>query len=101
MFRKSGFCASGECVEVDVFRISSYSDSGTCVEVRHWHKSSLSMANGNCVEVTDWRTASYSVYNGNCVEVASGVLVRDSKDITIPPLEFSADAWRVFIAGLK
>lgn len=44
--------------------------------------------------------------NGACVEVdrtsaAPDVLVRDSKDLSIPALRFTADEWRAFVAGCK
>jgi hypothetical protein len=78
--------------------------------VTTWRKSSYSGGNGsNCVEVaTAWRKSSYSAPNGsNCVEVASSgtaarvILVRDTKDRAITPLEFTAPAWRHFAAILK
>jgi hypothetical protein len=40
----------------------------------------------------------------NCVEAArlgeDRLAVRDSKDVTLPPLRFSAGAWTTFVAGL-
>jgi hypothetical protein len=52
-----------------------------------------------------WRTSSYTGNGGgNCVESASDsgvILVRDTKDRTIPALTFSADVWATFTAALK
>ncbi|NEC10584.1 DUF397 domain-containing protein [Streptomyces sp. SID7909] len=68
-----------------------------------WIKSSYSGTNGgNCVEVAlSWSKSSYSGSNGgDCVEVATcphTVHVRDSKDITVPALTLSPDAWDTFI----
>ncbi|MYQ78369.1 MULTISPECIES: DUF397 domain-containing protein [unclassified Streptomyces] len=68
-----------------------------------WIKSSYSGTNGgNCVEVAlSWSKSSYSgPDSGNCVEVATcphTVHVRDSKDITVPALAVSPDAWDTFI----
>lgn len=54
---------------------------------------------------TAWRKTSYSNDSGNCVEVASAaalVGVRDSKeDGRGSVLEFTASAWRRFLAGAK
>ena len=51
-----------------------------------------------------WRTASYSGSGGgNCVEVADTarvVLVRDTKDRGGAVIEFSVDAWRVFMVKI-
>ena len=69
-----------------MYRKSSYSESGNCAEVgQDWRKSSL------CEQET-------------CVETASagpGVLVRDSKDVTIPPLRFGGVSWGAFIERVK
>ncbi|MFE7579117.1 DUF397 domain-containing protein [Streptomyces sp. NPDC057521] len=68
-----------------------------------WFKSSYSgPEGGNCVEVAlSWSKSSYSGQNGgDCVEVATcphTVHVRDSKDITVPALTLSPDAWGTFI----
>jgi len=52
-----------------------------------------------------WRKSSYSGNGGgNCVETASDsgvILVRDTKDHTIPALTFSADVWAGFTATVK
>ncbi len=58
------------------------------------------------MEDTDmnWRKASYSSNGGaNCVEVASSelVLVRDTTDRDGGTLSFTAQAWSVFVTGLK
>ena len=50
-----------------------------------------------------WRTASYSGNDGgNCIEVGRGdtstILVRDTKDRDGALLQFSAEAWRRFLA---
>ena len=71
-----------------------------------WRKATYSHGNGNCVEVADaWRKATHSHGNGACVEIAAGqraVGVRDTaqagRGLT---LEFSAAAWRAFIATVK
>jgi hypothetical protein len=46
-----------------------------------------------------WQKSSYSNSTANCVEVALGatVAVRDSKDTAVPPLDFPAPAWSVFL----
>jgi Domain of unknown function (DUF397) len=52
-----------------------------------------------------WRKPSRSLGTGNCVETARlgrNVGVRDSKHVdTSPVLEFSQDAFRRFVAGVK
>ncbi|MFJ2955381.1 DUF397 domain-containing protein [Streptomyces sp. NPDC087270] len=55
-----------------------------------------------------WFTSSYSENGGACVEVAANlaasrgiVPVRDSKDPGGPALAFSADAFALFVAGVK
>ncbi|THA32124.1 DUF397 domain-containing protein [Streptomyces sp. A1277] len=48
-----------------------------------------------------WFKSSYSAPNGgDCVEVAAcphTIHVRDSKDITVPALALSPDAWSAFV----
>ncbi|MFB8089020.1 DUF397 domain-containing protein [Streptomyces sp. NPDC055992] len=48
-----------------------------------------------------WFKSSYSAPNGgDCVEVATcpqTIHVRDSKDITVPALALSPDAWSAFV----
>ena len=53
-----------------------------------------------------WRKSTRSDTGGNsCVEVAKNlpdvVGVRDSKDRSGPALVFGAEAWTVFLAGVK
>ncbi|MCG7529089.1 DUF397 domain-containing protein [Streptomyces sp. OfavH-34-F] len=53
-----------------------------------------------------WRRSSRSTGMNNCVETApfeDGRLlaVRDSKDVSLTPLEFSPTAWTSFVSGLK
>ncbi len=52
-----------------------------------------------------WRTSSYTNGGGGqCVEVAdlpAGVLVRDTKDRTRPPIHCSAPAWRAFTRAVR
>jgi Domain of unknown function (DUF397) len=73
-----------------------------------WRKSSYSDSSGNCVEVatvSEWHKSSYSNDSANCVEVANiqrVVGVRDSKQHGHGPvLEFSAAAWKAFLAATK
>jgi hypothetical protein len=50
-----------------------------------------------------WRKSTFSA-GTECVEVAvegRSVFVRDSKNGSDPPLELSADAWRVFLNGMR
>jgi hypothetical protein len=50
-----------------------------------------------------WRKSSRSGANG-CVEVAldcAGVAVRDSKDRNGPVLQFNAQEWEAFLAGVR
>jgi hypothetical protein len=58
------------------------------------------------MDVRGWWKSSYSGGNGgNCVEVAllrdGGMAVRDSKDPDGARLEFTADEWAAFTAGVK
>ncbi|NED85865.1 DUF397 domain-containing protein [Streptomyces sp. SID11233] len=52
-----------------------------------------------------WRRSSRSTGMNNCVEAAPfggrRLAVRDSKDVSRPPLQFSAEAWTSFVAGLS
>lgn len=55
-----------------------------------------------------WYKSSYSDNGGACVEVAANlaasrgvVPVRDSKDPSGPVLDFTADAFASFVAGVK
>ncbi|QNE75762.1 DUF397 domain-containing protein [Streptomyces finlayi] len=69
----------------------------------YWFKSSYSGENsGNCIEVAlAWSKSSYSGnQGGDCVEVAAcphTVHVRDSKDLAVPSLALSPDAWASFV----
>ncbi|MFD0024284.1 DUF397 domain-containing protein [Streptomyces sp. NPDC058382] len=51
-----------------------------------------------------WRRSSRSTGMNNCVEAASygtgRLAVRDSKDVSRPPLRFSHAAWTSFVCGL-
>ncbi|MDH6579824.1 DUF397 domain-containing protein [Kitasatospora sp. MAP5-34] len=53
----------------------------------------------------EWRKSSFSGAQSDCVEIADGVPgvvpVRDSKNPDGPALVFPADAWRVFVTGVK
>ncbi|MEU1420830.1 DUF397 domain-containing protein [Kitasatospora sp. NPDC005751] len=51
-----------------------------------WKKALASNPNDNCVE---------------CGELEGAIVVRDSKDAHGPALDFPADAWRAFIAGVR
>ncbi|MEV6744865.1 MULTISPECIES: DUF397 domain-containing protein [unclassified Streptomyces] len=52
-----------------------------------------------------WRRSSRSTGMNNCVEAApfgdERLAVRDSKDVSRPPLRFTAAAWASFVAGLR
>lgn len=64
-----------------------------------FRKSTHSNANGTCLEAA-FKPSSYSVHGSACVEAAlpaGTVLVRDSKDITIPGLGFTPAAWTAFL----
>lgn len=72
-----------------------------------YRKASYSNPSGCCIEVGTARKSSFSGYNGNCIEAAqatAGIGVRDTKqrDLTDrTEIEFTAGAWRMFVAGLK
>lgn len=67
------------------------------------YKISSFCSGGDCVEV-GYRRSSFCAA-GNCVEVATSpvgaVLVRDTKDRSKGPVQFSPGAWGVFLAGVK
>lgn len=52
-----------------------------------------------------WRRSSLSTGMNNCVEAApfgdERLAVRDSKDVSRPPLRFTAAAWSSFVASLR
>lgn len=52
-----------------------------------------------------WRRSSRSTGMNNCVETAPfgghRLAVRDSKDVSRPPLRFSATAWNSFVTALN
>ena len=53
-----------------------------------------------------WRISSFSGGNGaTCVEVAflpnGDVLLRDSKDRSLPPHRYTAREWDAFLAGVR
>jgi len=51
-----------------------------------------------------WFKSSKSNDHELCVEVAfsdKGVLLRDSKNVSIAPLSFTTDEWNAFIGGAK
>ncbi|WP_392668646.1 DUF397 domain-containing protein [Streptomyces sp. LN785] len=60
----------------------------------------------NCLEPHElrWRRSSRSTGMNNCVEAAplggERLAVRDSKDLSRPPLRFSTTAWESFVSGL-
>ncbi|GAA2921686.1 DUF397 domain-containing protein [Streptomyces argenteolus] len=52
-----------------------------------------------------WRRSSRSTGMNNCVEAAplgdDQLAVRDSKDVHLPPLRFTATAWTSFVSSLR
>lgn len=60
------------------------------------------MSNG---AMLSWFKSSYSGSQGDsCVEVATAVgsvWVRDSKDVTVPPLALPSEAWSAFTRSLR
>ncbi|MCI0384040.1 DUF397 domain-containing protein [Streptomyces sp. CNQ085] len=52
-----------------------------------------------------WRKSSHTAGDGNCVEVAeipgtSGIAVRDSKNLGVPPARVSRPAWAAFLSAV-
>lgn len=59
----------------------------------------------DCVDV-EFKKSSFCQAAGNCIEVGVSlpdgtVLVRDTKDRTKPPLEFTYPEWGAFVQGVK
>lgn len=56
-------------------------------------------------EGNGYRRSSFCGGVASCVEVAprpqGGVEMRDSKDLTKPPIYFDAEEWRAFVAAIK
>jgi len=53
---------------------------------------------------TSWRKSTRSQGGANCVEFATArdlVGLRDSKDPDGPVLTFTAEAWRLFVIGVR
>lgn len=73
-FRKSSYSAGGDCVEV-AFVGDGFAGPTYCADTA-------------CVEV-------------DVASAAPDVLVRDSKDLSIPPMRYTADEWKAFVAGVK
>ncbi|WP_084336781.1 DUF397 domain-containing protein [Actinomadura oligospora] len=51
-----------------------------------------------------WRKSSLSGQNGNCVELAgldAGVAIRDSKDVSVPPILLEVGQWRTLEAIIR
>jgi len=52
-----------------------------------------------------FRKSSFCNGATSCVEVApkleGGAAMRDSKDLTNPPIHFDAEEWRAFVAAIK
>ncbi|WTW95090.1 DUF397 domain-containing protein [Streptomycetaceae bacterium NBC_01309] len=71
-----------------------------------WRKSSYSTGEGGACVETSWRKSTYSSNEGGaCVETSSHLLhniaVRDSKDTSVPHLEFPYAAWASLTTDLK
>lgn len=53
----------------------------------------------------NWFKSSFSAHNGGCVEIAhkqdGGVSLRDTKDRSNPPFNFTREEWGAFLAGAK
>jgi hypothetical protein len=85
------------------FRKSSHSNyTSSCLEAAFRKSSYSGNEGGECLEAA-FRKSSYSTGANNCVEVANRgtVLVRDSKDVTIPGLAFTPVAWEQFLKTIK
>lgn len=54
-------------------------------------------------EGPQWHKSSYSSGEGSCVEVAEGwtVLVRDTQNRRLGHVEYSTEAWMVFLSEVK
>jgi len=58
-------------------------------------------------EMIDWFKSSYSQTEDHCVETTTALLpegkvpVRDSKDVSLPHLTFSAGAFAAFVSDVK
>ena len=63
------------------------------------------MPDGLAQHALRWRRSSRSTGMNNCVETAPfggrGLAVRDSKDVSRPPLRFSGAAWTSFVTALN
>lgn len=62
----------------------------------------MTNTNAHTTDNHPWFKSSYSEGSGNaCVEVAfadlSAVLIRDSKDISVPHFQVSSNAWAAFV----
>lgn len=85
-FRRSGYCATGSCVEVSFAKPTHSLNNGTCVEVGF--ASATHCAETSCVEV------GHDVHCGT-------VLMRDSKNPGGPVLSFDTAAWSDFTDAIK
>lgn len=82
-FIRSSRCESHACLEV------AFQSAGRC-------------ETANCAQVAFHRSSRCE--HAHCVEVGATtdrVYVRDSKDLSIPPLAFDPSAWRDFTAAIK
>ena len=63
------------------------------------------MPDGLAQHALRWRRSSRSTGMNNCVETARlggrRLAVRDSKDVSRPPLQFSGAAWTSFVTALN
>ncbi|MFJ7495539.1 DUF397 domain-containing protein [Streptomyces sp. NPDC097727] len=66
------------------------------------HKAELAELHAYDISAVAWQKASASGGEGNCVEVAhlpgSGRAIRDSKNLGLAPLRFTASEWAAFRA---